>query len=109
MFSLVVQNFISSLTVIVVTIAIDFCWLPCVYLDHTLTAQVEFVPLPKSVCSYLSASITFQLKSMQFVPYVGSYILRKSKQSMLTCSQSSTVQIFSLLAVYVQLARRIFV
>ena len=50
MFSLVVQNFISSLTVIVVTIAIDFYWLACVYLDHTLTAQVEFVPLPKSVC-----------------------------------------------------------
>ena len=62
MFSLVVQNFISSLsslTVIVVTIAIDFYWLACVYLDHTLTAQVEFVPLPKSVCSDLSASFTF--------------------------------------------------
>ena len=27
----------------------DFYWLACVYMDHTSTAQVNFVPLPKSI------------------------------------------------------------
>ena len=107
MFSLVVQNFISSLIVIVVTIAIDFYWLACVYLDHTLTAQVEFVPLPKSVCSCLSAPFTFQLKSIQFVPYVGIYYVKASYPCWLV--PSPLLCKYSPCKLYIQLARRIFV